>query len=167
MIRVTKLWAYFGGTSGTVAGCKLAIWGTGGTLIYASQTFTAAHSRQWQSIVPSTVVLLNPSSAIFVGWWAPVGSNMEWGVRSTGSWQGRKNVTPVGTMAGATINDGAFVAGEAGGYLEYVPAGGLGLASGGTFAKYAMKRYNVTDTAWHWHPLKRYNGATAQWEWLA
>ena len=131
VIQVTKLWAYFGGTSGTVGGCKLAIWGTGGTLIYSSQTFTAPSGRQWVSVIPSTTLLLNPTSAIFVGWWAPVGSNMEWGVRSTGSWQGRKNVNPVGTMSGATVNDGAFQAGEAGGYLEYQPASVYQGPSGG------------------------------------
>lgn len=121
-IQVTKLWAYFGGNVGTVPGCKLCVWGTGGTLIYASQTFTAPSGRQWVSVVPSTTLLLAPATGCFVGWWAPVGSNMEFGVRASGSWQGRKNVTPAQTMAGATTNDGAFLAGEAGGYLEYQPA---------------------------------------------
>lgn len=120
MIQVTKLWAYFGGNGGTVPGCKLCVWGTGGTLIYASQTFTAPSGRQWVSVVPSTTLLLSPATGCFVGWWAPVGSNMETGLRSTGHWQGRKNVNPVGTMAGATVDD--LQAGEAGGYLEYQPA---------------------------------------------
>lgn len=165
-IRVTKLWAHFGGTSGTVAGCKLCIWGTGGSLLYASQTFTAASGRQWQSVVPSTVVLIDAGTAIYVGWWAPVGSNLDWGLRSPGHYQGRQNIAAAGSMSGSTV-DPVGVAGETGGYLEYVLAGGVGLASGGSFSKYAVKRYDSGSSTWKWHPLKRYNASNSTWEWLA
>lgn len=129
MIQVTKLWAFVGGNGGTVAGAKLCVWGTGGTLIYSSQTLTLPSGRQWVSVVPSTTLLLAPATGCFVGWWAPVGSALDWGVRSSGHWQGRKNVNPVGNMTGATVDD--LLAGEAGGYLEYQPASVYQGPSGG------------------------------------
>lgn len=171
VIKVTKLWAYFGGTSGTVGGCKLCIWKTDGTLLYASQTFTAPNGRQWASVVPNTLVLLDPSTSIYVGFWTPSGASIEWGIRSSGKWQGKQNQSSVSSMSGATEPGSPYTQGEAGGYLEYGPAGGLSFASGGSFAKYALKRYNtnaaIGATAFLRHPLKRYDNASSSWKWFA
>ena len=167
-IIVTKLWVYIGVFSGSFSGGKLCIWGTGNTLLYASQgALSVGTSRRWRSIVPDTTVLLNGGSTIFVGCWVPTTANLEWGIRSSGGWKGRQDIASASSMSGSSSPGSPYIQGEMGAYLEYEPAGGVGYASGGAYSKYALRRYDTASTTWKWHPLKRYNSSTVAWEWLA
>ena len=126
-------------------------------------------ATQWYTDTFATPVFIAAGTTIFIGWqrdaasgtiyWAYNGSdhspNAQW---FTGHGATGQNIT------GATFQSPA---GAVAAYATYDLAGGLGLASGGSFTKFALKRYDSASSTWKRHPLKRWNSTTSAWEWLA
>ena len=158
-----------GGTCRTV----LCLWNSSGTLLAQSSQFTAAagsggiNGQAWQrmSLISSVSIT---AGTYYVGFWRNGADSAEWSYASgSGTIHpqapggGIANVASPGNLSLANSTVGAMSA-----YLEYVQ-GGLGMATGGTFHKYALKRYNASASAFQRHPLKRWNATSSQWEWFA
>lgn len=169
---VTFLNVYMAGSGGT---CRtvLCLWNSSGVLLAQTAQFTAnagsggVNGQAWQRAALVTPVSI-AAGTYYVGFWRNGADAAEWSYASGGGTihpqapsGGVANVGSPGNLSFANSTSGQMSA-----YLEYVQ-GGLGLASGGTFHKYALKRWNVGASAFQRHPLKRWNATAGAWQWLA
>jgi hypothetical protein len=173
---VQYLDVYMAGSGGT---CRtvLCLWNSSGTLLAQTAQFTASAGSggvNGQSMHRAAVItpIVISAGTYYVGFWRNGSDSAEWSYNA-----GSGTIHPSAPSGGVSnagspsnLNTGSTTTGQMSAFLEYVQ-GGLGLASGGSFHKYAMKRYNSGASAWQRHPLKRWNasanGGLGAWEWLA
>ena len=163
---------YMAGSGGT---CRtiLCLWNSSGVLLAQTAQFTASagsggvNGQAFQRAALTSPLVIN-AGTYYVGFWRNSADSAEWSYLSGGGTihpqaplGGVANVGSPGSLSFANSTSGQMSA-----YLEYVQ-GGLGLAGGGVYHKYALKRWNNGASAWQRHPLKRWNATSGQWEWLA
>lgn len=162
---VTDIYVYIGGDGVSFSG-NLCIWGSS-ALLWASGSVTfpsngrTGGGQQWlHASVPNLFV---PAGTVNLGVWA--GGNIVMTQEASGTMF--RSSSSVGGSP-TNLPGGPVSAAQAlGAYIVYGPAGGLGMATGGVYHKYALKRWNNGASAWQRHPLKRWNATTSAWEWLA
>lgn len=169
---IKTLHVYVSGSGATISG-QLVLWNSAGAVVGQSGaiTFSAGttgvNHQAWQVADLTTPYQAANAEVLYIGFWRDQTKHALFSyissggviVPSTGSTQA--NVASPSTLA-----IGSTMTGQLSAYADYVK-GGLGLASGGTFNKYALKRWNSTAGAWQRHPLKRWNATSSQWEWFA
>ena len=163
---------YMAGSGGT---CRtiLCLWNSSGTLLAQTAQFTASagsggvNGQAFQRAALTSPLVIN-AGTYYVGFWRNGADGAEWSydagtgiIRPQAPGAGVANVGSPGNL-----NQASFTSGSMSAYLEYVQ-GGLGMATGGVYHKYALKRWNNGAGAWQRHPLKRWNATTSAWEWLA
>jgi hypothetical protein len=159
--------------SGSTMSAVLCLWNSSGVLLAQSGAFTCpagsggvnGQSFQRQALLTPYVAT---AGTYYVGFWRQTGKTAEWSYQS-----GSGTIHP-SAPSGGVVNVGSpgnlsfasSTTGQMSAFAEYV-TGGLGYASGGSFHKYALKRWDNGSSTWKRHPLKRWNNSTAQWEWFA
>jgi hypothetical protein len=173
---ITFLDVYMACSGSTMDGV-LCLWNSSGVLVGQSATFTVpagsggVNGQSWQRQALVTPYLA-VAGTYYVGFWRQTSKTAEWSYKS-----GTGTIHPSAPSGGVSnvgspgnLNLGSSTTGQMSAYVEYV-VGGLDFASGGTFHKYAMKRYDSGSSTWKRHPLKRWNasanGGSGAWEWLA
>lgn len=162
---VTDIYVYIGGDGVSFSG-NLCIWGSS-ALLWASGSVTFPSNprtnggQQWlHASVPNLFV---PAGSVNLGVWA--GGNIVMTQEASGTMF--RSPASVGGSPTALPGSPVSAAQALGAYIVYGPAGGVGWASGGTYHKYGLKRWNNSASAWRRHPLKRWNATTSAWEWIA
>src|SRR5487761_1970512 len=111
---VSKLWGWFGSTSGGAMTAHLLLVGSGGSLIVDAGAQTV-YGLAWQS-APITPHQFVGTNTIGVAWW--VGAEVNFGVYSGGNWQG-ENVGGPSNLNGFEPGY-PYLQGGTGYYLEYI-----------------------------------------------
>jgi hypothetical protein len=163
---------YMAGGGGSIT-AVLCLWDSSGNLLAQSASFSAgAGSGGVNGQAFQRQALLTPYAAAagtyYVGFWRNGAQTAEWSydagsgtIHPQAPSGGISNVGSPGNLSFANSTTGQMSA-----YVEYVK-GGLALASGGSFSKYGLKRYDSGSSTWKRHPLKRWNAGGGVWEWFA
>lgn len=173
---ITTLHVYVSGVGSTVRG-RLALWDSSGNVLGQTGDITLANGgtgingQAWASGDLLTPQVVSNGASIYIGFWRLASGTVAYSwANSGGGFGGVIRPAPsgsVGNVSGVTnLSIGTGTTGQLSAYADYVQ-GGLGWASGGSFSKYALKRWNATASAWQRHALKRWNATSGQWEWLA
>lgn len=169
---ITTLHVLVAGDGAAITG-KLVLWNSSGAVVgqSANVTFPAGSiTVNDQTVVAAALVtpyVAAASEVLYIGFWRPAANTADFSYISSGgtfsplTTSTQTNVSSPSTLAIASTTTGQMTA-----YADYVQ-GGLDYASGGSFSKYAMKRYDSGSSTWKRHPLKRWNSSNSTWEWLA
>jgi hypothetical protein len=160
--------------SGSTMNAVLCLWGPSGILLAQTAVISVGagaggvNGQAFQRAALITPYLAAATGLYHVGFWRETGKTAEWSYVSGGGsiypqapGGGIANVGSPGNLNGTTTTSGQMSA-----YVEYVK-GGLAIASGGSFSKYALKRFDSGSGTWKRHLLKRWNAGNSTWEWFA
>jgi hypothetical protein len=156
-------------------GCRtiLCLWDSSGNLLAQTAQFTAGAGGggvNGQAFQRQPLITPYPAAAgtYHIGFWRNAADTADFSFINSGGTihpqapgGGIGNVGSPGALSFANSTTGQMSA-----FVEYV-RGGIKLASGGVFSKYAVKRWSSGASAWQRHPLKRWNASNSTWEWFA
>jgi hypothetical protein len=163
---------YMAGSGGAIT-AVLCLWDSSGALLAQSASFSCAggaggingQAFQRQPLVSAYHAV---AATYYVGFWRNGAQTAEFSYISSGGTihpsapsGGIANVGSPGNLSFSNSTTGQLSA-----YVEYVK-GGVGLAAGGAFSKYALRRWDSGSSTWKRHPLKRWNASNSTWEWFA
>lgn len=170
---IQRLHVYVAGNGGTITG-RLVLWNSSravvadtGDITFSAAGGTGVNQQAFQAADLTTPYAAASGEVLYIGFWRTPAQTANYSYINSG---GEVHPDPQGSTANVPTAPGTLAAGsvtaQLSAYADYV-TGGLGMASGGSFHKYAMKRYDSGSGTWKRHPLKRWNASNSTWEWFA